>query len=76
MGTAQPKNFYLQVEPERLARSTLEGSAVISVLMVAGVPVTMVEDAAVAYVISRCQMVLVGAEAVAESGGIINKTGT
>ena len=37
---------------------------------------TMVEDAAVAYVTSRCQMALVGAEAVAESGGIINKTGT
>mmetsp|Transcript_23727 Transcript_23727/g.50307 ORF Transcript_23727/g.50307 Transcript_23727/m.50307 type:complete len:306 (+) Transcript_23727:42-959(+) len=45
-------------------------------LLAAGVPVTMVEDAAVAYVIARCQMTLVGAEAVAESGGIINKAGT
>ncbi len=42
----------------------------------AGVPVTMLEDAAVAYAMSRCQMVLSGAEAVLESGGIINKTGT
>lgn len=41
----------------------------------AGVPVTMIEDAAVAYAMSRCQMVLCGAEAVLESGGIINKTG-
>jgi len=45
-------------------------------LAAAAVPVTMVEDAAVGYVMARCQMVLVGAEAVAESGGIINKTGT
>jgi translation initiation factor eIF-2B subunit alpha len=36
----------------------------------------MVEDAAVAYVMTRCQMVLCGAEAVLESGGVINKTGT
>lgn len=42
----------------------------------AGVPVTVVEDAAVAYAMSRCQMVLCGAEAVLESGGIINKIGT
>mmetsp|Transcript_1153 Transcript_1153/g.3186 ORF Transcript_1153/g.3186 Transcript_1153/m.3186 type:complete len:323 (-) Transcript_1153:487-1455(-) len=42
----------------------------------AGVPVTMIEDAAVGYMISRCQMVLCGAEAVLESGGVINKTGT
>jgi translation initiation factor eIF-2B subunit alpha len=41
-----------------------------------GVPVTMIEDVAVAYVMSRCQMVLSGAEAVLESGGIINKMGT
>jgi len=45
-------------------------------LAAAGVPITMIEDAAVAYYMPRCQMVLSGAEAVAESGGIINKTGT
>ena len=37
---------------------------------------TMIEDAAVAYAMPRCQMVLCGAEAVLESGGVINKTGT
>merc|ERR1712087_991522 len=42
----------------------------------AGVPVTMIEDAAVAHAMSRTQMVLCGAEAVVESGGIISKTGT
>jgi translation initiation factor eIF-2B subunit alpha len=42
----------------------------------AGVPVTIIEDAAVAHAMSRCQMVLCGAEAVLESGGVISKTGT
>jgi len=42
----------------------------------AGVPVTMIEDAAVAHAMSRSQMVLCGAEAVVESGGVISKTGT
>ena len=35
-----------------------------------GVPVTVVEDCAVAHVMPRCQMVLCGAEAVVESGGL------
>jgi translation initiation factor eIF-2B subunit alpha len=52
------------------------GHTTAAVLSQDGVPVTMIEDAAVAYAMSRCQMVLVGAEAVLESGGIINKTGT
>ena len=53
-----------------------DGHTTAQQLAQAGVPVTMVEDAAVAYVMSRCQMVLCGAEAVLESGGVINKTGT
>jgi translation initiation factor eIF-2B subunit alpha len=52
-----------------------DGHTTAQQLAQAGVPVTMVEDAAVAYVMSRCQMVLCGAEAVLESGGVI-KTGT
>ncbi len=42
----------------------------------AGVPVTVIEDAAVAHAMTRIQMVLCGAEAVVESGGVISKTGT
>jgi translation initiation factor eIF-2B subunit alpha len=42
----------------------------------AGVPVTVIEDAAVARSMSRVQMVMCGAEAVVESGGIVSKTGT
>ena len=38
-----------------------------------GVPVTMILDSAMAYKLGDCSMVLVGAEGVVESGGIINK---
>ena len=53
-----------------------EGHSTAEALASASVPVTMIEHAAVAYAMSRCQMVLVGAEAVLESGGVISKTGT
>ncbi|XP_033747563.1 translation initiation factor eIF-2B subunit alpha-like [Pecten maximus] len=41
-----------------------------------GIPTTVVLDAAVGYVMEKVDMVLVGAEGVVESGGIINKIGT
>eukprot|EP00873_Tetraselmis_striata_P021857 jgi/Tetstr1/442121/TSEL_030276.t1 len=41
-----------------------------------GVPVTIVLDSGVAYIMERVDMVLMGAEGVVESGGIINKLGT
>uniref|UniRef100_A0A3P8ZCY8 Translation initiation factor eIF2B subunit alpha n=1 Tax=Esox lucius TaxID=8010 RepID=A0A3P8ZCY8_ESOLU len=41
-----------------------------------GVPVTVVLDAAVGYVLEKVDLVIVGAEGVVESGGIINKIGT
>lgn len=44
--------------------------------VVGGCPVTMVLDSAAAYIMDRVDMVLVGAEGVVESGGIINKLGT
>lgn len=40
------------------------------------VPVTLVLDAAVGYVLEKVDLVIVGAEGVVESGGIINKIGT
>mmetsp|Transcript_6201 Transcript_6201/g.13519 ORF Transcript_6201/g.13519 Transcript_6201/m.13519 type:complete len:327 (+) Transcript_6201:160-1140(+) len=40
------------------------------------IPVTLVLDSAVGYVMERADMVLVGAEAVVENGGIVNKLGT
>lgn len=52
------------------------GHTTARMLIEKGVPVTVVEDCAVAHVMPRCQMVLCGAEAVVESGGVISKTGT
>jgi hypothetical protein len=41
----------------------------------AGIPVAVISDATVASVMERVDLALVGAEAVVESGGIINRTG-
>ncbi|EDO35087.1 predicted protein [Nematostella vectensis] len=41
-----------------------------------GIPSTVILDSAVGYVIEKVDLVLVGAEGVVESGGIINKIGT
>ncbi|XP_057675449.1 translation initiation factor eIF-2B subunit alpha isoform X2 [Corythoichthys intestinalis] len=40
------------------------------------VPVTVILDAAVGYILEKVDQVIVGAEGVVESGGIINKIGT
>ncbi len=41
-----------------------------------GIPVTLILDSGVAYMMEKVDMVLVGAEGVVESGGIINMLGT
>ena len=73
LGAAREKHFSVIVAESHPAGDGHESA---QQLAQAGVPVTMIEDAAVAHVMSRCQMVVCGAEAVLESGGIINKTGT
>lgn len=45
-------------------------------LTAAGVPCTLVLDTAVAYIMDRIDLVLVGSEAVVESGGLINAVGS
>jgi translation initiation factor eIF-2B subunit alpha len=42
----------------------------------AGIPTTVILDSAMAHVMERVDMVIVGAEGVVENGGIINKIGT
>jgi translation initiation factor eIF-2B subunit alpha len=42
----------------------------------ANIPTTIVLDSAMAYVMEKVDMVIVGAEGVVENGGIINKIGT
>ena len=41
-----------------------------------GIPCTIVLDSAVAYVMDKVDIVLVGSEAVVESGGLINSVGS
>lgn len=41
-----------------------------------GIPCTIILDSSVGYIMERIDMVLVGAEGVVESGGLINKIGT
>ena len=45
-------------------------------LTAVGIPCTVVLDSAVAYVMDRVDFVLVGSEAVVESGGLINAVGS
>lgn len=45
-------------------------------LTAAGIPCTVVLDSAVAYVMDKVDIVLVGSEAVVESGGLINALGS
>lgn len=45
-------------------------------LVAAGIPCTVVLDSAVAYVMDKVDLVLVGSEAVVESGGLINAVGS
>lgn len=58
------------------ARPTFQGEMMAKHLREKGVPVTLIVDSAVGYVIHKVDKVLVGAEGVAESGGIINHVGT
>ncbi|KAF9158686.1 translation initiation factor eIF-2B subunit alpha [Actinomortierella ambigua] len=46
------------------------------VLRAAGIPTTIILDAAVGYVMDKVDMVLVGAEGVVENGGLINQIGS
>lgn len=45
-------------------------------LAAAGIPCTVVLDSAVAYVMDRVDFIMVGSEAVVESGGLINAVGS
>ncbi|KJE93227.1 translation initiation factor eIF-2B subunit alpha [Capsaspora owczarzaki ATCC 30864] len=61
-----------------MTESRPDGSGYIAAeqLRAAGIPVTMILDAAVGHIIGKVDLVLVGAEGVVESGGIVNKIGT
>ncbi|KAF3820603.1 hypothetical protein GH733_005148 [Mirounga leonina] len=54
----------------------LSGQKMARALYHLNVPVTVVLDAAVGYIMEKVDLVIVGAEGVVENGGIINKIGT
>ncbi|KIO34450.1 hypothetical protein M407DRAFT_64447 [Tulasnella calospora MUT 4182] len=52
------------------------GMKTYNALTAAGIPCTVILDSAVAYCMDKVDLVLVGSEAVVESGGLINAVGT
>lgn len=62
--------YVTESRPRGLGLKTYE------VLTAAGIPCTVVLDSAVAYVMDKVDFVLVGSEAVVESGGLINYVGS
>lgn len=62
--------YVTEARPRGLGIKTYEA------LTAAGIPCTVVLDSAVAYVMDKVDFVLVGSEAVVESGGLINAVGS
>jgi len=62
--------YVTEARPRGLGLKTYE------ILTAVGIPCTMVLDSAVAYVMDKVDFVLVGSEAVVESGGLINAVGS
>ncbi|KAF8163276.1 hypothetical protein B0H34DRAFT_836497 [Crassisporium funariophilum] len=62
--------FVTEARPRGLGIRTAEA------LTAAGVPSTVILDSAVAYVMDKVDFVLVGSEAVVESGGLVNAVGS
>ncbi|KAJ2778651.1 translation initiation factor eIF-2B subunit alpha [Coemansia javaensis] len=69
----QNKRFRVYITESRPDQSGLRAAAELQQL---GVPCEVILDAAVGYIMAKVDMVLVGAEGVVESGGLINKIGT
>mmetsp|Transcript_2448 Transcript_2448/g.3444 ORF Transcript_2448/g.3444 Transcript_2448/m.3444 type:complete len:407 (-) Transcript_2448:82-1302(-) len=57
-------------------RPDASGAKAAALFHEAGIPTTVVLDSAMAHVMERADIVIVGAEGVVENGGIINKIGT
>ncbi|KAJ2668981.1 translation initiation factor eIF-2B subunit alpha, partial [Coemansia spiralis] len=69
----QNKRFRVYITESRPDQSGLRAAAELQEL---GIPCEVVLDAAIGYIMEKVDMVLVGAEGVVESGGLINKIGT
>lgn len=62
--------YVTEARPRGLGVKTAEA------LTAAGIPCTVILDSAVSYVMEKVDFVLVGSEAVVESGGLINAIGS
>ncbi|XP_038061829.1 translation initiation factor eIF-2B subunit alpha-like isoform X1 [Patiria miniata] len=70
---ANKKRFNIYITESCPDRS---GEKMARKLREAGIPVVVILDAAAGYIMEKVDLVMVGAEGVVESGGIINKIGT
>ncbi|OQR89827.1 translation initiation factor eIF-2B subunit alpha [Thraustotheca clavata] len=70
---AKTKHFSVVVTE---GRPNNAGYKTAEVLSKAGIPTTVIVDAAMGYYMEKVDMVIVGAEGVVENGGIVNKIGT
>ncbi|OCU02019.1 hypothetical protein XELAEV_18007776mg [Xenopus laevis] len=70
---AASKNFSVYITE---SQPDLSGKIMADALRKRNVPVTLILDAAVGYIMEKVDLVIVGAEGVVESGGVINKIGT
>ncbi|GBM71308.1 Translation initiation factor eIF-2B subunit alpha [Araneus ventricosus] len=70
---ASKKRFHVYITE---SAPDFSGKLMCEKLEKAGLPCTLILDAAVSYVLEKVDLVFLGAEGVAESGGIINKIGT
>lgn len=69
----QNKRFTVYVTE---SRPSTNGLKVVNSLLKHGIPAHLVLDSAVGYIIGKIDLVLVGAEGVMETGGIVNHIGT
>jgi translation initiation factor eIF-2B subunit alpha len=76
LGAQTPFTLPLTPRIHILKCTSLNSLKTYEILTAAGIPCTVVLDSAVAYVMDKVDFVLVGSEAVVESGGLINAVGS
>ncbi|NXC17783.1 EI2BA factor, partial [Corythaeola cristata] len=68
--------YVTESQPDQAGQVLIRLQKMAKALRKLNIPVTVILDAAVGYIMEKVDLVLVGAEGVVESGGIINKIGT
>ncbi|NXP79173.1 EI2BA factor, partial [Ramphastos sulfuratus] len=68
--------YVTESQPDQAGQVLIDLQKMAKALRKLNIPVIVILDAAVGYIMEKVDLVLVGAEGVVESGGIINKIGT